>query len=101
MRSMGSSCSYAQVTTTRLGWLPPWVTRSWNPMASDGSGAYGLYALLDNRGALGGRCLGDSLGHIPAVPSLALAAGLQRSDRPALAAGKGASEEYHEAARQA
>src|ERR687897_1693563 len=98
MRSMGSSCSYAQVTTTRLGWLPPWVTRSWNPMASDGSGAYGLYALLDNRGALGGRCLGDSLGHIPTVPSLALAAGLPRPQCPPLPPGGGGTRGDNEAA---
>ena len=50
------------------------------------------YALLDTRGALGGRHLGDCLGHIPTVPPLALAAGLEGSDRPGVAAGKGASD---------
>lgn len=52
------------------------------------------YALLDNCGALGGRRLGDRLEHIPTVPPLALAAGLEGSDRPGVAAGKGASEEH-------
>jgi hypothetical protein len=58
------------------------------------------YALLDNRRALGGRRLGDRLGHIPTVAPLALAAGLERSDRPGAAAGKGVSEEYYGEAKK-
>src|SRR5918995_3994578 len=89
MRSMGSLRS-----TRRL--LQPRFTRApavgKDLFAPEGKGSFGGrrgYALLDNRGALGGRRLGYRLGHIPAVPPLALAARLEPCDRSGAAAGIG------------
>src|SRR5918993_2485728 len=60
--------------------------------APEGKGSFGGrrgYALLDNRGALGGRRAGYRLGHLPHVPPLALAARLEPRDRSGAAAGIG------------
>src|SRR5215213_4962004 len=67
-------------------------------MASDRlEGVYRLYALLDNRGALGGRRPGHSVGDVPVGPPLTLAERPRtRPDRPGAAVGEGTSEGYYE-----
>src|SRR5215212_6824034 len=93
MRSMGSLRSTKVTTTPFLQHRFTGAPAVGNDfVAPDGKGSFGGrrgYALLDNRGALGGRRAGYRLGHLPAVPPLALAARLEPGGRSGAAAGMG------------
>src|SRR5215210_4584626 len=73
MRSIGTSRS-KKGTTTQLQSRVPWVTTSLYPAASDRRGVHTSYALLGNRGALGGRRSGNRLGIVSVGSAPALAA---------------------------